>query len=86
MGNPVDFVIGGSSCKELVRWRDTLSTKIAESDPGLVGVDWDCKETAPQLKAVTDCDRAAELGVTAGGPRRLLIAKASLKIANLLAI
>src|SRR5690606_11354710 len=33
-------------------------------NPGLIGVDWNYKETKPQLEVIIDYDRAAELGVT----------------------
>jgi multidrug efflux pump len=61
---PVQFVIGGGSYEELSAWRDTLLERIAETNPGLEGVDWDYKETKPQLRVDIDYDRAADLGVT----------------------
>ena len=61
---PVQFVIGGGTYAELARWRDILLAKINASNPGLDGVNWDYKETKPQLKVVIDYDRAADLGVT----------------------
>jgi multidrug efflux pump len=61
---PVQFVIGGGTYQELADWRDILLAKIDEDNPGLVGVNWDYKETKPQLRVVIDYDRAAELGVT----------------------
>jgi multidrug efflux pump len=63
---PVQFVIGGGSYDELARWRDTLLTRIEASNPGLTGIDWDYKETKPQLRVEVDYDRAADLGVTVG--------------------
>ena len=69
---PVQFVIGGGTYEELAGWRDTLLAKINEDNPGLAGVDWDYKETKPQLQVVIDYDRAAELGVTVGGIGRTL--------------
>ncbi len=38
--------------------------KSTQSNPGLDGLDWDYKETKPQIKVVIDYDRAADLGVT----------------------
>lgn len=38
--------------------------KVEESNPGLRGIDWDYRETKPQLKILIDYDRAADLGVT----------------------
>jgi multidrug efflux pump len=61
---PLQFVIGGGSYDELAEWRDILVEKINAENPGLVGLDWDYKETKPQLLVNVDYDRAAELGVT----------------------
>lgn len=61
---PVQFVIGGGTYEELAEWRDILLQKIEENNPGLQGVDYDYKETKPQLKVEIDYDRASELGVT----------------------
>ncbi len=61
---PVQFVIGGGTYQELVQWRNTLVDKINENNPGLTDIDWDYKETKPQLSINIDYDRAAELGVT----------------------
>ncbi|WP_078119492.1 efflux RND transporter permease subunit [Thiosocius teredinicola] len=69
---PVQFVIGGGTYAELVEWRDILLAKIEESNPGLEGVDWDYKETKPQLQVAIDYDRAADLGVTVGEIGRTL--------------
>jgi len=61
---PVQFVIGGGTYEELAEWRDILLKKIEQDKPGLVGLDWDYKETKPQLQVIIDYDRAASLGVT----------------------
>jgi multidrug efflux pump len=61
---PFQFVIGGGTYEELARWRDILLAKIEADNPGLVGIDWDYKETTPQLQVDIDYDRSAELGVT----------------------
>ena len=61
---PVQYVLGGGTYAELAAWRDTLLEKIDATNPGLQGIDWDYKETKPQLKVVIDYDRAADLGVT----------------------
>lgn len=63
-GKPVQFVLGGGTYEEVARWRDILLAKIKENNPGLVGIDWDYKETTPQLNIVIDRDRAADLGVS----------------------
>jgi len=69
---PVQFVIGGGTYAELAEWRDTLLAKIDENNPGLTGIDWDYKETKPQLQVNIDYLRAAELGVTIGNIGRTL--------------
>ena len=69
---PLQFVIGGASYEELAEWRDILIEKINDDNPGLVGLDWDYKETKPQLQVNIDYDRAAELGVTVGNVGRTL--------------
>jgi multidrug efflux pump len=69
---PLQFVIGGGTYAELAQWRDTLLRQIELNNPGLVGIDWDYKETKPQLQVNIDYDRAAELGVTIGNIGRTL--------------
>ncbi|MCU7843704.1 MAG: efflux RND transporter permease subunit [Candidatus Thiodiazotropha sp. (ex Monitilora ramsayi)] len=61
---PIQFVLGGGTYEELAEWRDIVLQKIEENNPGLQGINWDYKETKPQLKVDIDYDRAAELGVT----------------------
>ena len=63
LGKPVQFVLGGGSYEQLTRWRDTLDGLIAQDNPGLLGVDWDYKETQPQMRIAVDYERAADLGV-----------------------
>lgn len=60
---PLQFVIGGTSYDELVRWRDIILEKAAQN-PGLLGVDSDYKETKPLLMVSINRDRAADLGVS----------------------
>jgi multidrug efflux pump len=69
---PLQFVIGGGTYEELAQWRDILVEKIEADNPGLQGLDWDYKETKPQIKVTIDYDRAAELGVTIGTIGRTL--------------
>ncbi len=69
---PLQFVIGGGNYAELAQWRDILIDRIQRNNPGLVGIDWDYKETKPQLQVNIDYDRAAELGVTIGNIGRTL--------------
>lgn len=61
---PVQFVLGGSTYDELARWRDIVMAKVAENNPGLVGLDSSYEETRPQLDFIVDYDRASALGVT----------------------
>ncbi len=61
---PLQFVIGGGTYEELAAWRDILLAEIDATNPGLLGIDWDYKETKPQLRVEIDYDRAADLGVT----------------------
>jgi multidrug efflux pump len=62
--NPVQFTIGGGTYEQLVEWRDILLDKLRADNPGLTNLDWDYKETQPQIQVTIDYDRAAELGVT----------------------
>lgn len=61
---PVQFVIGGGTYEELAKWRDMVIEKVNQNNPGLVGIDYDYKETKPQLNIVIDKNRAADLGVS----------------------
>ncbi len=72
IAKPVQFVIGGGSYEELAEWRDTLVKAIEADNPGLQGLDWDYKETKPQLRVQIDYDRAADLGVTVSTVGRTL--------------
>lgn len=61
---PVQVVMGGSSYEELATWRDKLLEVINKDNPGLEGIDWDYKETKPEIRVTVDYDKAALLGVT----------------------
>ncbi len=61
---PVQFVIGGGTYDEIAQWRDIILEELETNNPGLSGLDWDYKETQPQVEVDVDYDRAAELGVT----------------------
>ncbi|MEZ5964201.1 MAG: efflux RND transporter permease subunit [Planctomycetota bacterium] len=63
-GQPVQFVLTGTTFEELGQWRDVLLEK-ARGNPGLVAVNSDYRETKPQIEVVVDHDRAASLGVSA---------------------
>ena len=69
---PVQFVLGGGTYEELAQWRDTLLAEIAKSNPGLTAINWDYKETKPQLRVAIDYERAADLGVKVGTIGRTL--------------
>lgn len=60
---PVQFVISGPTYEELATWRDQMLAEI-KKNPGLVGVDYDFKETKPQLRVNIDQNRAGDLGVS----------------------
>ncbi len=61
---PLQFVIGGGTYDQLAEWRDVLVAQIDATNPGLEGLDWDYKETQPQLKVHIDYNRSADLGVS----------------------
>jgi multidrug efflux pump len=69
---PVQFVLGGGTYEELAKWRDILLEKLEKNNPGLVGIDWDYKETKPQVEVVIDTNRAADLGVSVNNIGRTL--------------
>ncbi|GAB3369553.1 efflux RND transporter permease subunit [Spongiibacter taiwanensis] len=60
---PVEFVLGGSNYAELAKWRDIILAE-AQTNPGLLGVDSDYRETKPQLEVTVNRARAATLGVS----------------------
>ena len=60
---PVQFVIGGATYEELAKWRDLVMAE-AQKNPKLVGLDYDYKETKPQLRVRIDRDRAGDLGIS----------------------
>ncbi|NJN52387.1 MAG: efflux RND transporter permease subunit, partial [Gammaproteobacteria bacterium] len=62
-GQPVQFVLGGSTYAELAQWRDVMLARIADN-PDFIRVDTDLKETQPQVVIRIDKNRAAELGVS----------------------
>lgn len=69
---PVQFVLGGGTYEELAQWRDILLQQLEQNNPGLTGIDWDYKETKPQLEVVIDSNRAADLGVSVSNIGRTL--------------
>jgi multidrug efflux pump len=69
---PVQFVLGGGTYAELAQWRDILLEKLEQDNPGLIGIDWDYKETKPQVEVIIDTNRAADLGVSVSNIGRTL--------------
>jgi multidrug efflux pump len=69
---PVQFVLGGGTYEELAKWRDILLEKIDANNPGLQNIDWDYKETKPQIELIIDTARAADLGVSVDNIGRTL--------------
>jgi multidrug efflux pump len=62
-GQPISFVIAGSTYAELARARDRILAAAADN-PGIVNLDSDYKETKPQLRIAVDTARAGDLGVS----------------------
>jgi multidrug efflux pump len=68
----VQFVIGGGTYEELVEWRNLIQREIEANNPGFEGLDFDYKETKPQIGITIDRDRAADLGVSVANVGRTL--------------
>ncbi|HEX8258476.1 MAG TPA: efflux RND transporter permease subunit, partial [Allosphingosinicella sp.] len=62
-GQPVNFVIAGATYEDLARARDRIIAAAA-SNPGIINLDSDYKETKPQLRIDVDTNRAGDLGVS----------------------
>jgi multidrug efflux pump len=62
-GQPISFVIAGSTYQDLARARDRI-IEAARGNPGIVNLDADYKETKPQLRIDVDTARAGDLGVS----------------------
>ncbi len=62
-GQPLNFVIAGTSYEELARARDRILAA-ARDNPGIVNLDADYVETKPQLLINVDRARAGDLGVS----------------------
>jgi multidrug efflux pump len=69
---PVQFVLGGGTYEELAQWRDILLEKLDDDNPGLTSIDWDYKETKPQVEVMIDSTLAADLGVSVSNVGRTL--------------
>ena len=62
-GQPINFVIAGTTYEGLVAARDRILAAAA-TNPGIVNLDSDYKETKPQLQINVDTTRAGDLGVS----------------------
>ena len=62
-GQPINFVIAGSTYAELALARDRILAA-ATQNPGIINLDADYKETKPQLRVAVDTARAGDLGVS----------------------
>jgi multidrug efflux pump len=62
-GQPVNFIIAGSTYEQLVVARDRILAAAADN-PGIINLDSDYKETKPQLRVEVDTARAGDLGVS----------------------
>jgi multidrug efflux pump len=62
-GQPIGFVIAGTSYESLAAARDRIIAA-ARDNPGIVNLDADYKETKPQLRIEVDIARAGDLGVS----------------------
>ena len=62
-GQPIQFVIAGDTFEHLAAARDKLLTA-AESNPNIVDIDTDYRETRPQILIDIDTARAGDLGVS----------------------
>ncbi len=62
-GQPLNFVIAGSSYEGLGAARDRILAA-ARDNPGIVNLDSDYKETKPQIRIDVDTQRAGDLGVS----------------------
>lgn len=62
-GKPLQAVIGGPDYESLAVWSDKI-TKLAEENPGLVGIESSYQPRKPQICVAIDRDRAADLGVS----------------------
>ncbi len=61
--NPINFVIAGTTYEGLVLARDRILAAAA-SNPGIINLDSDYKETKPQLRIDVNTARAGDLGVS----------------------
>lgn len=62
-GQPINFVLAGTSYEELARARDRILAA-ARENPGIVNLDADYVESKPQLLIEVDRQRAGDLGIS----------------------
>ena len=62
-GQPIGFVIAGSTYEGLVAARDRILAA-ARNNPGIINLDSDYKETKPQMNIAVNTTRAGDLGVS----------------------
>ncbi len=62
-GQPINFVIAGTSYEDLARARDRI-LEAARDNPGIVNLDADYVESKPQLLIDVDRQRAGDLGIS----------------------
>ena len=62
-GQPLNFVIAGTSYSDLARARDRILAA-AREEPGIVNLDADYVESKPQILIDVDTQRAGDLGVS----------------------
>jgi len=62
-GQPINFIIAGSTYEELADARDRILAAAA-ANPGIINLDSDYKESKPQMRIEVDTARAGDLGVS----------------------
>ncbi|MEM6375283.1 MAG: efflux RND transporter permease subunit, partial [Pseudomonadota bacterium] len=60
---PLQITLGGGDWDQLSAWRRTLFDAMEERGIAYPGLDWDYKETRPQVRVEVDYTRASALGV-----------------------
>jgi multidrug efflux pump len=60
---PIQFVIGGPDYNTLVEWRDAFMAR-ARTNPRLLNLDSNFRETKPEIRVDVDRRKAAELGIS----------------------
>ncbi|MBN2646795.1 MAG: efflux RND transporter permease subunit [Thiotrichales bacterium] len=63
ISRPVQFVISGNTYQELEAWKALMEQAIAQTNPGLTGIEWDYETNKPQLGVKVDYAKARLLGI-----------------------